>query len=316
MAREIKAVQCPKCGSTQKIEIREHYYKCTSCDTEYFLDNDDVTITHNVNYNTVGAPQPISKKPLAVIGILFLAMFILTMIIWGLAGSSDSSSSAFTMPELETEYSWRDHDEVAFTDKDGNPILLIFGQREIRTGDDESKTGRYAVFYDMLSGKEIKNLQVKDIPVITSERFDFQLFQNGDIYLIANSAQLFKVNKTKMTLEPVTNLSKEHPELEAGIADFEFTNQNYGNGIKVLTNDGKGYTYYPIANKVYNQAQIRKIENALEERDPNAKTRNFFDFSIQSTDFPEQKIQLFKWKQKDNLGGPNEWPYFERSTWY
>ena len=54
MAKTIKAIICPKCGSNQNTEIKLDYYRCNSCKTEYFLDNDDVNINHN--YRT-----PISK---------------------------------------------------------------------------------------------------------------------------------------------------------------------------------------------------------------------------------------------------------------
>ncbi len=76
MAKEIKAIQCPKCGSTRKVEIKPEFYRCSSCDTEYFLDNDDVVITHNVNHNIPGngfkQGQTIAKK---AAGIFLIVCF-------------------------------------------------------------------------------------------------------------------------------------------------------------------------------------------------------------------------------------------------
>jgi len=70
MAKQIKAIQCPKCGSINKTEIKPDYYKCDSCSTEYFLDNDDINV--NYNYNTQKPQlQPFNRKSLLMfIGIV------------------------------------------------------------------------------------------------------------------------------------------------------------------------------------------------------------------------------------------------------
>jgi len=315
MAKEIKAIQCPKCGSTQKIEIRADYYKCTNCDTEYFLDDDNITITHNVNYNHSNTAQLPAKKPALVIAVVFMVVIISSLMAFWFTANSSGSDIIPGIEKQDTEFSWRDHDVVGFTDENNMPILLMFGQRDITTGDDKSKSGKYAVYYDFLSGKEVKVERFK-MPEADSENFVFNTFNNGDIYAIVNSSLLYKLDKRAMSLKPVTTLSKEHPELSAGIADYDFINDSYGDGMKLLTNDGKNYSYYPIANVVYNKDQVRQAENALAVKDPKAKTRTFFDFSLESTSFPDEKIQLYKWTQKDNLGGPNDWTYFEWNSYY
>ena len=58
MAKSIKAIECPKCGSTQKTAVRPDVFRCESCGTEYYLDNDDI----NVNY-TVRQHAPASATP-------------------------------------------------------------------------------------------------------------------------------------------------------------------------------------------------------------------------------------------------------------
>ena len=49
MAKNIKAIKCPNCGSIKKLEIRTDYFRCLNCDTEYFLDDDDINI--NINHS-------------------------------------------------------------------------------------------------------------------------------------------------------------------------------------------------------------------------------------------------------------------------
>lgn len=315
MATEIKAIQCPKCGSTKKVEIRANYYRCTNCDTEYFLDDDNITITHNVNYNNSpnAHAAPVKRTAIIVLVAIFLIMMVCSIAFWSV-GSTSGTSNIITSTE-STEYSWRDHDVVAFTDQNDMPVLLMFGQREITTGDDSSKSGKYAVYYDFISGKVIKTERF-EIPKANSENFNFKTFTNGDVYAIVNSVLLYKLDKRNMSLQPVTTLYKEHKELAAGIADYDFISSNYGDGLKLLTNDGKNYSYYPIANVVYNEQQVRQAERALAIKDPKAKTRTFIDFSGESTSYPDSGIQLYKWTQKDNMGGPNDWTYFEWNSYY
>ena len=47
MAKDIKAIQCPKCGSIFKQEVKPEFYRCENCGTEYYLDNDDTHIYHH-----------------------------------------------------------------------------------------------------------------------------------------------------------------------------------------------------------------------------------------------------------------------------
>ena len=51
MAKEINAIKYPDCCSVTKIELKPDFYKCSSCQTEYFLDDNDVNINYNHNFN-------------------------------------------------------------------------------------------------------------------------------------------------------------------------------------------------------------------------------------------------------------------------
>ena len=55
MTKRIKAVKCPQCGSTRAKELRPDYYKCSSCQTEFFIDSDDININHKYE-------NPLNKK--------------------------------------------------------------------------------------------------------------------------------------------------------------------------------------------------------------------------------------------------------------
>lgn len=51
MAKKIKAIKCPHCGSVNKAKSNKNTYQCNQCDTEYFIDSDDLNINVNHTYN-------------------------------------------------------------------------------------------------------------------------------------------------------------------------------------------------------------------------------------------------------------------------
>lgn len=71
MAKEIKVIKCPQCGSTAKTELKPDFYRCNNCHTEYFLDDNDVTINYNHNYNhNLPFNNDNSKKVIKVVAII------------------------------------------------------------------------------------------------------------------------------------------------------------------------------------------------------------------------------------------------------
>ena len=46
MAKRIKVIKCPQCGSTKAKELRTDHYQCKSCYTEFFIDSDDINILY------------------------------------------------------------------------------------------------------------------------------------------------------------------------------------------------------------------------------------------------------------------------------
>ena len=90
MAKEIKAIKCPQCGSTAKTEIKPNDYPCINCQTEYYLDDDDITVNYNHNYSYANAnPALGAQKTKLVIAIAAIVFVILTIsILAGLLSKS------------------------------------------------------------------------------------------------------------------------------------------------------------------------------------------------------------------------------------
>ncbi|WP_133555774.1 hypothetical protein [Pedobacter duraquae] len=319
MAREIKAVQCPKCGSTKKVELRKDYFKCLNCDTEYYIENDDVTITHNVNYNNAPlANNTPSKTPSIVVGILLLLFFSGFIISQFFSSKPANQYSTSESPTASKEvFRWSDRDLTTYTDAAGKPVVVIFGQRDYDNDEQAKKSGKYIAFYDPLTEKEVKVERLPNIPTTDRDEVEFMNFSNGEIYAITNDRTIFKLNTSNKALESLNQImANRYPEFSSGIAKAEFVGDRNGDGFSIMSNEGKHYYYFPINGKVYNDKAYRQAQLDIATKDPNAKTKTYFTFSGVSSDYPDEESKLIRFTQKDNAGGPKDWPWFEVSDHY
>src|SRR5579871_1335871 len=100
MATEIKAIQCPLCGSTASKELRRDHYRCESCGTEYFIDNGIVNTRIKPGPGAPGAPglPPQAGKGKSMLGCLvtiFVVVVIISIaLIFGVATSSINSNKS------------------------------------------------------------------------------------------------------------------------------------------------------------------------------------------------------------------------------
>jgi hypothetical protein len=319
MPKEIKAIQCPKCGSTQKVEIRPDYFRCLNCDTEYFLDNDNITINHNINYqhNT----PPVAPTPLKTIGIVVAVILLFTVagiVLPLIFGNNGSKSTVAELPiKIPNDaYRWSDQEVIAFENQAGKLVIAIIGYREYEDDEKKQETGNYIIFYDALNGKELNKQRLTELPQERLNNAAFNTFQNGDIYAIGNKSILYKIDKVNTRLVKVpADFFAHHEELSAGIAQLEFIGSEWGDGLKLVTNDGKRRIFFPIADKVYTEKGTYTAEQTLATKTPGAKTRTYFLFSEKSDDFPDEPIKLMMYTQKDNLGGPNTRPFFQKKDY-
>lgn len=319
MSKEIKPIQCPKCGSTKKLEIRPEYFKCQNCDTEYYLDNDDININHNVNYNHNTPPVAPVNRRLVTIIIAVVVFFLLIGIILPLIFSTNSSKTTGAEIPINIPndaYRWSDREVIAFENQAGKLVIAIMGYREYEDDDKKQETGNYIIFYDALNGKELNKQRLTELPQESLNNAAFSKFDNGDIYAIGNKSILYKIDKVNTRLIKVpADFFARHEELASGIAQLEFIGSEWGDGLKLVTNDGKRRIFFPIADKVYTEKSTYAAEKTLAIKTPGAKTKTYFLFSEKSDDFPDEPIKLMMYTQKDNLGGPNTRPFFQKKDY-
>jgi len=310
MAKRVTALKCPQCGSVKKQSIKEDHYICNHCDTEYFLDNDDINI--NVNHNhrnteNVGNKE-LNKKNIAI-GIIaaVLAFFLL------FSQFLFSPSSGPTVND-ENKYSDRPWDQMVYTGSDGKPKILFSVERTFGVYDDK-KTEVMFLFYDPIDDRMV-NEQKPATNWNEYPTFDFRQFGDSSIYFIADKInRLYLLDRKNNQLLDVTEkmlLSK--PELASGLATIKFLGDLYGDGFQIMANDGKEYDYFPIANRLYADRDQRYADAEELSRLPNdAKEKNYYMFSEESSAYPKEPIQLIKYAYKEKTGHPIRLPY--RAVW-
>jgi len=264
MAKNIKAIKCPHCGSVQKTVVSEHVYRCNSCHTEYFLDDDDINININhSHHNPVGnaAPNPFGNDPAkakkVLIGVALVIGFMFLMGMFTLFSGSDSSPSTNYVKE-KAEYRYNENYVYANT-ANGQPVLLRFAQEQL-VGEDRNYdfVNIYALFINPVTKDEIKRqILFKRARRLGDHSARFEELSNGDIYINYSDQTYYKINRENNTLVDITTtLFQNHPQASSGIAKLSM----YGDSWDLLTNDGKKFSYIPISDKLFNDGDYHAIQ--------------------------------------------------------
>lgn len=318
MAKQIKALKCPHCGSLKKQNVKEDHYICNHCGTEYFLDNDDINVNIKHQYSDARPGlDPKAKKYvlLAVVGVLLFAFFSSIIRTCG-SRSSSSPSIAYSDSPKEKEYVERIKDYLAFTAYNSKQPMLLFIITRSKDGFDRDGAQYLARFYDPIKEKTIADIQLpgwKDDFYLRS-----RVFRDGSYYICADkSNKVYKIDPAKHQMVDMTaTFFGDVPEFASGIATLKFTQEVEGDGFNLMTNDGKEYYYYPLVRKIYkDHSERREAGTGLSTLLPGATSSIYYAFSEKSRDYSEEKIQLIKYWYKNNPGYPIMLPYSYQVVW-
>jgi hypothetical protein len=325
MAKSIKAIECPKCGSTQKTAVRPDTFRCESCGTEYYLDNDDI----NVNY-TVRQPAPVAGAPLTgktravVVGAVAVASLLIVGGIRSLfhhdtvayypvavpsgavvAGDPDAAA------KQPLTYTWGSTETTLYPGANGRPERVIVGNQNY-SGAGVFKDSLVAIFYDASTGAELQSQPLPRPAGRSSPDLKLRRFADGALYVLLNKTTVYQLDPRTHRVEDVSQtLFQRQPELASGVASVEFISENQGDGFTVFTNDGRTLSYYPLIHKVYGKDDVYAAQTGFGSLRPGSPTKTAFTFSTKGMSYPEDKLQLIKYQFRDNLGGPKDAPEFE-----
>jgi len=319
MAKEIKVIKCPSCGSTSKTEIKPDFFQCTNCQTTYFLDDNDVNVNYNHNYkydtsNNPFAPKPINRtvKIIAiVIGVFFGLSFIINIIVSIFTNRNQqapiqASVISSSVDDAEpTGYRASRYNFMPFTAADENrPVVLGVEERDYNRKGEKEKDGVYVVFYDPVKKSIISDTKIGSERT-SSSNLKFKTFSNGNIYMIADKTTLYAVDKTNFKLvEAGKQFFSGRQELQVGVATMEFVYEDNGDGMVILTNDGKQLYYFPLVQKLYTEDAYYEAQWGFDNLLPGSKEKDYHVFTKTSDDYPNDKLQLLNIRYKDNGKGP------------
>lgn len=310
MAKQIKAIKCPQCGSSKHTQLENEHYKCENCGTEYFLDNDDINV--NIKHTN---KKPTIPTQYSIIGIICIIVFIFLFSICrdhrkqsvrSIPSGTQTSQKVEKPKGQEILYKFLFQKiPLVFEIDNGNKVALQLVNKKERESSENILT-----YLSLDTGKEINSIK---LPIDIIETKEFRKMDDDNIYVIINKKYIYKINYRDLDIRDVTNeLFQNCKELNDGIAKVEFMNIDNG-GMEILSNMGKGYKYFPIPQKIYTKDQYYNADKADSKTLPGAKNVTYYDFSKKSDDFPDESIQLLQITYKYNAGGPE---YTPSAKWF
>ena len=315
MATEIKAIQCPKCGSTAKTDLGLDHFRCDSCGTEYFLDNRKTFAGPKPGIIDPRRPVTSPRRASVVIFFLFVILVgVLALFLIYISSTTSSPNNAgFSGNSSSAEpATWQYVYSYAYLSADGRPIIVAIG-----TLTDNRTSGNlpepYIFFFDAIKNSLIKRFQIpgRDQST-TSDGWDFKQFSNGDLFVESERKLLYKIDKEGYSIKDVTQtFGAGQPELSSGIAEVQFV-YNSGDGFKLLTDDGKELYYFPLIHKVYTQNEYYSAEEGMKGLLSGAVPAIGFTFSANNDVLVRDGVRLVKYRYMNNGGGPQE----EETFWY
>lgn len=309
MAKTIKAIKCPQCGSTQAQKQDEDQYICGSCGTHYFIDSDDITIHHK--HEDVGGSQPwLGKRFIfallaGIFALLFAGVTQCSKFGSKTTEASYSSSEGSTSSLVST--SWDIVELVPFVGSEGEPLVLAFMRPDLRS---KGLGAAYAVI-DTESGQELFHSAIEGVEKFDiTDKVEAKQFANGRLNIIVKESKWYEFDPKSYALEEVSIESyKHHEALASGIATFGFVYEDEGDGLKLMTNLGKEIYYYPIIDKVYTRDELYDARGA---KLPNPQDAVGYRFTGSSAHFQDAEIQLIRYSYKVQEGYPMDLPNFSK----
>jgi hypothetical protein len=312
MAREIKILKCPQCGSKDKTDLKPDVFQCNHCKAIYYLENEDVNI--NYNDNRLKTDVPINKTRVQVVlAIVFAGLLLSSVILYLHLTKSDRGLTAVPTPatvkEKKDEY-FSNHLSTHYLAQGltQKPIIINI---ESRTYNDEkigpTKATNYLIFYDPLDKKVLKEVKLQPNKTFT-ERSELRTFSNNRTYLIT-SPEIYEIDAEALELRLVgKQLFSGIAKAQDGPTSVKFSED--GDGFQLVTKEEETIYYFPIINKIYSPAAYEKAAHGFATLLPGAKEITYHQFTESKNEYSNYKLQLLKIKYIDNGPGPKTFQSF------
>ena len=335
MSTKIRPIKCPNCGSEKHVQLGDKLYRCKSCGTEYFLDDDDITVHvkhhfDNGGFSSFNGNSNVSitsiAKVFAIIGVI--TFFLLFMIIYGLSSSSPSVSSR---DSISVEDTYRAIVPVRYN---GRVCFFYLTNRSFSNWYSDDKTpptGYYYGFIDPDSGKVladklfISDDDARKIGMTAFHMLEIQyLNQVKKWYITIPSQFILEIDPQTLTLKNVTKtIFSKKKAMSSGISSVNFISDTYedhvstsgvGEGLKVVNNLAETYYYFPATDRLYTEDAYNYAKE-LPISELNGEVRDSVFYILERKDASENSSQtsqnkLWRIRFMYHLGDPQDAGYF------
>ena len=335
MSTKIRPIKCPNCGSEKHVQLGDKLYRCKSCGTEYFLDDDDITVHvkhhfDNGGFSSFNGNSNVSitsiAKVFAIIGVI--TFFLLFMIIYGLSSSSPSVSSR---DSISVEDTYRAIVPVRYN---GRVCFFYLTNRSFSNWYSDDKTpptGYYYGFIDPDSGKVladklfISDDDARKIGITAFHMLEIQyLNQVKKWYITIPSQFILEIDPQTLTLKNVTKtIFSKKKAMSSGISSVNFISDTYedhvstsgvGEGLKVVNNLAETYYYFPATDRLYTEDAYNYAKE-LPISELNGEVRDSVFYILERKDASENSSQtsqnkLWRIRFMYHLGDPQDAGYF------
>ncbi|RZK79609.1 MAG: hypothetical protein EOO85_03215 [Pedobacter sp.] len=273
MAKDIKALQCPKCGSNYKQDIRTNFYKCQNCGTEYFLDSDDVHIYHHQQFQPpLQTPTRSANEKLPgylLFGaVLFIGLIVIVAFVF--QPGKNYTNNSYSVYKTPRSYG----SSFVYTNSaSGDPIYLRLGIYQIDKGNNKYEQELHAQFNNAIDGSLIADRLMDSSNEHRNCSLTYRTYSAEMIYAIGCDNTLYEVDTKNNKLTDITKkIFKDFPQLSSGVGRLDFDYNRAA--IKIMNNEGDSFLYFPINHQlVKTEQQANQIWNALYDD-------HFFEFAF------------------------------------
>lgn len=320
MAKTIKSIICPQCGSNKIKELEKDYFQCNSCDTNFFLDTDDITITHKHVYEG-GQVSPVGDKGkvtktmvLSIIAVVFIVL-VLSIFPSKKARKSANGDTALALKEQvkNKRFSPKTFGKgIVELSKDKMAFVTLTYFDELKSGEQTDVLYLYVI--DAKSAKELNRVeQVVDLTKkgagVSKNWVEIESFLDADnnLYFIVNKYFIYLFDKQSLQLKDVTSTYfKGYNVFESGVASVSVSYRNF-EYLLVINNKGLKYAFVPSIKTVVPEQEWATLP---ELKLPNPEVKRCYRFTTKSelTTLKEEPVQLIQFEQKMQKG----YPFYER----
>ena len=309
MAKQIKALKCPQCGSTKSSVIKNDHYRCDKCGTEFFLDNDDITVNVNHRYDHQNKPRSGSSntnKIVIIIVVLFVLFFISPFLIRFCVSRPHPKPTYNTTREAPVQNT-KKRSFIQLLQVEGKAVAFYFEGRSNVLKNNDSK-GLFIVFSDIVTDKIIKEEKISDN---TRCKIDHRYFSSDNShYFILSDQLIYKISPNEYTFKDITkDIAAAKPALNSGFSTVYFVPEKNGDGFRLTTNLGKEFYYFPNPDMLYAERAFKYIADGKPDLDKEslsagAKDISYYLFLNKESKQSSNVAQLLEITYKYNNGGP------------